>query len=736
MDQTSETEKVYQRQKYEEIIEILLTAGYFRARITDLSEFDKVVGGMCWSITSSGEDVDVDILFQENSTIGQRIALAEAICSALQKMKCPVTIQPHQIQGGVGGSDYPALYPAIVWLVKKSFEHREEREAQLRAFSTLQFTKNFQFPNESNSYTVTPDLGKILDRNRAKRIFKRKDVKGGTEETRVRACLLEYGESFSTPGEGTDGKSGSSGSGAGESKNGGHGGAGVTVSVGKDSGKKIIRTEDIALSKLGLAAGSGNKADMSQFEKKLAKAALEAEKEEKQFAEEAIRMEKELMQDMKHIGDSDEATGQGGISGSSVGQIVGLGSVEIGSAVAAYKLEVEEARKALDENISGGKSTQIASLKRQQAHLEKQKEVIVARAGGVKETIVSISDHLAILEDERDGAVEYNQKLAEQLKKLTALEADASQKDELNNLKHLVSLNETLKSQEAGFKESCKLQMTQLKSQIAEVEGSKDNQAMTPEEKKLQDIEDMHAKVMAKYNRLRGLLAQTNLDLARNTRIIDDVPTRTELIQYERRFVELYSQVFESLQQLSSITLYLTLRTSYGIQVAWKLDETKKYYSMYNTLDTTLSFLQKEVKLLNSIGGSFEEAMQNSQSTREYLQQAESIIKGLEDSLRRQETIAAQREEGVEELKTKHQNVRLSYIFVYTCIFGGMLTLRVLQLVDEQRKYFKAIKDFQDECTKNEWLSGKLEQMSHQQQVTSQGIFINANNICKVVLLM
>ena len=99
---------------------------------------------------------------------------------------------------------------------------------------------------------------------------------------------------------------------------------------------------------------------------------------------------------------------------------------------------------------------------------------------------------------------------------------------------------------------------------------------------------------------------------------------------------------------------------------------------MYNTLDTTLSFLQKEVKLLNSIGGSFEEAMQNSQSTREYLQQAESIIKGLEDSLRRQETIAAQREEGVEELKTKHQNVRLSYIFVCTCIFGGMLTLRVL----------------------------------------------------------
>jgi hypothetical protein len=553
MDQTSETEKVYQLQKYEEIIEILLTAGYFRARITDLSEFDKVVGGMCWSITSSGEDVDVDILFQENSTIGQRIALAEAICSALKKMKCPVTIQPHQIQGGVGGSDYPALYPAIVWLVKKSFEHRGEREAQLRAYSTLQFTKHFQFPNESNSHTVTPDLGKILDRNKAKRVFKRRDVKGGSEETRVRACLLEYGESFSIPGDGGDDKSssntgaGSSAGGRSESKGGSAGGGAVGssgVTTGVDSGKKGIRTDDIALSKLGLTASKGNKEDMSQFEKKLAKAALEAEKEEKQFTEEAIRLEKELMQDMKHIGDSDEATGQGGISGSSVGQIVGLGSVEIGSAVAAYKLEVEEARKVLDESVSGGKSSQIASLKRQQAHLEKQKEVIIARAEGAKEANASITDRLILLQDERDGAEEYNLKLTEQLNKLTALEADASQKDELNNLKHLVSLNETLKTQEAGFKESCKLQMGQLKGQIAEVEGPKNDQTMTPEERKLQDIEEMHAKVMAKYNRLRGLLAQTNLDLARHTRIIDDVPTRTELIQYERRFVELYSQVY------------------------------------------------------------------------------------------------------------------------------------------------------------------------------------------------
>lgn len=55
------------------IIDLLLAGGYFRARIQGLSPFDKVIGGMAWSITASMMDVDVDILFQENSTIGQKM---------------------------------------------------------------------------------------------------------------------------------------------------------------------------------------------------------------------------------------------------------------------------------------------------------------------------------------------------------------------------------------------------------------------------------------------------------------------------------------------------------------------------------------------------------------------------------------------------------------------------------------------------------------------------------------
>ena len=54
-------------------LQLLLAAGYFRARIKGLSPFDKIVGGMVWCITAANEDVDVDILFEENASIGKKM---------------------------------------------------------------------------------------------------------------------------------------------------------------------------------------------------------------------------------------------------------------------------------------------------------------------------------------------------------------------------------------------------------------------------------------------------------------------------------------------------------------------------------------------------------------------------------------------------------------------------------------------------------------------------------------
>jgi|AntAceMinimDraft_12_1070368.scaffolds.fasta_scaffold58388_1 hypothetical protein len=56
-----------------EITELLLTGGYFRARIPSLPAFDKIIGGLAWSITASYVDVDLDLFYDDNIRMGQKI---------------------------------------------------------------------------------------------------------------------------------------------------------------------------------------------------------------------------------------------------------------------------------------------------------------------------------------------------------------------------------------------------------------------------------------------------------------------------------------------------------------------------------------------------------------------------------------------------------------------------------------------------------------------------------------
>lgn len=71
--QVERREDEEQNRKEKEIFDILVTAGYYRARIKGLSAFDKIVGGMTWCIVACDYDVDVDLLFHENLTIGQKM---------------------------------------------------------------------------------------------------------------------------------------------------------------------------------------------------------------------------------------------------------------------------------------------------------------------------------------------------------------------------------------------------------------------------------------------------------------------------------------------------------------------------------------------------------------------------------------------------------------------------------------------------------------------------------------
>ncbi len=57
----------------EKISDLLLSGGYFRAQISNLSPFDKLTGGLAWSITASNVDVDFDVLYDDDANLGYKM---------------------------------------------------------------------------------------------------------------------------------------------------------------------------------------------------------------------------------------------------------------------------------------------------------------------------------------------------------------------------------------------------------------------------------------------------------------------------------------------------------------------------------------------------------------------------------------------------------------------------------------------------------------------------------------
>ena len=98
---------------------------------------------------------------------------------------------------------------------------------------------------------------------------------------------------------------------------------------------------------------------------------------------------------------------------------------------------------------------------------------------------------------------------------------------------------------------------------------------------------------------LRRRLSTERKDLSKVTRLyldlerrIDRIPSRSELSQYQRRFVELYSQMDDT------------------------QNETQNFYSLYNNLGQQKLAIEKEITLMNSIQEGFESSRTQSKLSR------------------------------------------------------------------------------------------------------------------------
>ncbi|XP_075173083.1 coiled-coil domain-containing protein 93 [Anomaloglossus baeobatrachus] len=589
-----------QQVKLGEILELLVAAGYFRARIKGLSPFDKVVGGMTWCITTCNFDIDVDLLFQENSTIGQKIALTEKIVSVLPKMKCPHRLEPHQIQG----LDFIHIFPIIQWLVKRAIETRQEMGDYVRSFSISQFQKDHYFPEDleftNRREKAVKSLNETFDIYKLRRKYRRQEGASELpdEESRVHSTLLEYGRRYEF------------------SKSG-----------------RMEKWEDQKIPVMtGLVKG-------------------ELEEEELQAQEELhIRT---LMTSMAAMD-----LEQGRLTASMVGQIVELQSHEIKQMVTEYaEKQSELSAEERPEHMGPVQQHRriVASLKKQITQKSKVQEQMKVKS----------SELLAEYETAKKNISEVTN-LSEKLdEEMSELEKEESTADPgiLQTLRALVAMNESLKSQEQQFRGRCREEMTSLQENIDTL---KSEIMESGEEKERSSLfEQQHRAEREKLQKIRLLLARRNREIAILQRKIDEVPSRAELTQYQKRFIELYGQVSATHK------------------------ETKQFFTLYNTLDDKKLYLEKEVSLLNSIHDNFQQAMACSGTREQFLRQMEQIVDGIRQNRTKME-------------KKKQENK----------MRRDQLNDEYLEMLEKQRLYFKTVKEFKEECRRNEVLLSKLSDRS------------------------
>lgn len=561
-----------QNDKMQEISELLVAAGYFRARIKGISSFDKIVGGMAWAIEVCAVDIDVDLPFNENLSIGQKISLTEKIVRVLLRMKCPHRIEPHQIQG----LDFDHIFPVIQWLVKKAIETKAETEDIHREYAVYLFNKTHGSVDTSgkdtsgrvqsavafsNAYAV------LQERYRPRRRYRhhaRHTLK--TEAAQVQATLLEYG-----------------------------------------SGTHRMR---------------GPEGDQSQQESEV------------------------ILSNMAPL-----ASAEGRLSAKSVGNIV--------------QQQAAEARE-IAEDLERRPMIQMPGVARHARLLNSVQKQLEAK----KELLQKGQDQLEKLREEYELLQKEDKEAEAQLEEVRAAakriaEGVGSQEPQLAKLCTLLRINAELADQEARFRASCRQEMQRLQELVASPE---------PEQAAGNNAEDSQVEAQCqqereRLQRMRLLLAKKNREIAAIQRKIDEVPSRAELNQYQRRFVELYGQVAATHR------------------------ETKQFFTLYNTLDDIRMYLDKEIGLLNSVLENFTEAMSNPATKDQFLEQFEQIVEGVKQNRLK--------------VEKKRQEAKMS---------RDRLHDSLLELVDKQRLYFRTVKEFKEECRKNEVLVGKLKESSGKQR--------------------
>jgi hypothetical protein len=281
--------------------------------------------------------------------------------------------------------------------------------------------------------------------------------------------------------------------------------------------------------------------------------------------------------------------GDGTLSGALAARIVGMRAGEIVAAAERFSGEI----------VVAGPAGKLLVLERQVAAITAE---LVAEedAADAARALASAAEHEALAAANNLEAVRaHNSRCVEETRRLHAMVVDPTHAADVARLMVLVKKHGEVKAGEHTFKAACKRSMREMQRTLAATAegpscaapgaldtGMLPTSSPSPEEEEhMRDIQATFIKEERKHTSARGAVAKRTRAVQLLARKLDDIPTRAELVQYERRFAELYGAVQS------------------------KLSETRRHFDAFNVLADTRRFLAKEISLLNSLQEQVTEAV-------------------------------------------------------------------------------------------------------------------------------
>ncbi|ETV76413.1 hypothetical protein, variant [Aphanomyces astaci] len=513
----------------QECVEMLVEHGYHRASLVEIPIYERVVGGLVFCLQSEElTSVDCDILFRPVATVKERVRVAEAIChsfnTALMSLATTatstkaLTLSVHELQG----ANYAKLKLVVAWLVQHT---------QIKLNTRVQQAIQTQWNDlRTTSLGTQPPRPPHAPWYRVERQSKfRPHGETNTEQERIQRCLLEYGERLASPAAATMATADHD--------------TAATVAPSANPLLSAIAKQAMAIQRQRDAQGDAPVECTSNddFDRLYKTAEKEAGVAEQRALLEQQRHQDELLRHAAATHD-DKYT-----YATANAEALHAASVVYETTSDSIRQRLRQQARGLDVDASPadafGRLAATRKWTRDRQKLLQKGQAQEAQLHNANLELHTLQVETARLEALESTSVKSFHALERKQEQLEMREAAVTNAHDLLQLRTLIALHTNLKLQESQFKASCTEQLASLQSRQQALVGSSSSKRGDDVADNVVQIEQRHQRVVDKRMELKRAVAKEAQGILAAMRRIDSIPSRSELIQYEKRFAELYDEV-------------------------------------------------------------------------------------------------------------------------------------------------------------------------------------------------